>query len=143
MPKVLVEYDLETREIHIPVYLYPPEPGGTMPQVVTPPVAIPSGDWHLCWEIDEESMEWAIFHPRGVEKIDPTLTPRATLELLDALGSSCRVKVSNSVLVTNGFGVNMFFVPPDTNGEPFPPHDPTIAVTQDPLDPPNRGCGDE
>jgi hypothetical protein len=143
MTKVLVEYDLENKEIHIPVYLYPPAPGETDLQIVTPPVAVPRGDWHLCWEIDEESLKLAIFHPQGVEKIDPSLTPRATLELLDALGSSCRARVSNPIPVMNSFRANMFLVPPDTNGDPFPPHDPTIAVTQDPLDPPIWGCEDE
>jgi len=138
--KVLVEYDLENKEIHIPVYLYPPAPGEEDLQIVTPPVAVPRGEWHLFWEIDEVSLELAGFHPNGVKKIDPFLTPRAPLDLVDVSVSSCQARISNPVPVMNSFRANMFLVLPDSNGKPLPPHDPTIAVTQDPLDPPRIGC---
>jgi hypothetical protein len=133
--QMCVRYDLGERKIYIPVYFYPPVSTGVEPEAVTPPVAVPWGEWHLCWEIDEDSMELAHFHPRGVEKVDPAMVPNASLEVVEAAKGICLAKLTNGVSTTNGIAVNLFFLPPNENGQPFV-HDPTIAVTKDPLEPP-------
>jgi hypothetical protein len=124
-----VLYDAAEQKIHISVFI------DSQMNILTPPVAVPAGDWNLCWEIDEGSMDFANFHPRGVEKVDPDMVPMAELELLDASGGFCRAQLSNRVPHTNGFPVYLFFMPPNGNNKVFK-HDPTIAVTKDPMDPP-------
>ncbi len=75
-----VLYDVAERKIHISVFI------DSNMNVLTPPVAVPAGDWNLCWEIAEGSMDFANFHPRGVEKIEPDMVPMATLELPRRVG---------------------------------------------------------
>jgi hypothetical protein len=121
-----IDYDLEKREIHIPVRI------DSQLNVLTLPVAVPAGQWTLCWDVDVESVKYANFVLPGVER-QGSLAPHLELECKysELKGNCCRAAATNTVEHTNGCAVDLYFQGHD-NGVRFS-HDPTIAVTPDPL----------
>lgn len=128
--KLSIDYYYESREIHIPVRV---EAG----LIWTPPVAVPTGTWKLYWELDEDSGKYLQFCAPGVGKHDATAVPSLKLEckLEEIQPLSCPATVTNTVDHPNGCSLDISFKH-HVHGLRFK-HDPTIAVTPDPL-----GCGE-
>ena len=122
-----IQYDYEKREIHIPVNV------DSKLNFLTPPVAVPLGEWNLFWELDEESVKYVFFVLPGVEKRNPDDLPRVTLECQSQTlePNCCPAKVKNGAKAPNGASLDLWFQS-DENGKRFA-HDPTIAVTLDPV----------
>lgn len=132
--KMTVEYDYKNRVIQIPVYV---EEGG---RVLTPPVAIPGchpenppeAAWTLQWNIHPESPK----QPQllGVRKKE-FLPPAAEWLKLEMKvgGPDCQARVTSTADHASCACLELI-LPDDGNGKPIY-HDPTIAVTLDPIDP--------
>ena len=124
--KMSIDFDYQKHEIRIPVRV---ESG----LIWTPPVAIPQGQWKLFWELDEGSGKALNFCYPGVQKHDHTLLPNLQWECkpeeIEPL--RCPVTVDNAAGSPNGCALDIHF---DylLLGLRFK-HDPTIAVTPDPL----------
>jgi len=130
-----VEYNYETREIQIPVHVE--KDGG----VWTPPVAIPECSeqcWVLHWKLDDASKERVRFS--GFEEVDFDVPEPLDLELLDLEDVYCRLKATCKDTRKKFASLYLLFSPKGesiNNGKEFR-HDPTIAVTLDPVD--GRSC---
>jgi hypothetical protein len=124
--EMFIIYDYKNCEIHIPVRV---ESG----LIWTPPVAIPQGQWRLLWELDEDSGKALKFCKPGVRKRDETLIPYLKWECKhkEIKDLCCPVTVHNSADQPNGCALDIHF---DyyVLGLRFK-HDPTIAVTPDPI----------
>lgn len=136
MPTMSIEYDYDKREIRIPVRVYKESSEDKDFKVLTPPVAIPSGTWELLWMLDTESCGFARFDWPGVKKCFDDV-PNLVLEpLTGSLGVNYnfRVRASNTIKKEakgNVCQVTLNFLENGTDDE-FG-HDPTIAVTLDPV----------
>jgi hypothetical protein len=136
MPIMSIQYDYDKREIRIPVRVYKENSEDEELKVLTPPVAITPGNWDLYWVLDTESCGFASFDAPGVTKCNEGDVQHLKLSCMTKEpGYNCWAKVHNSVTEANGCRVWLNFLPKGGgvgNGKPFS-HDPTIAVTLDPV----------
>jgi hypothetical protein len=141
--KLSVEYDLvsaEDRTIYVPVRVSPPTLGSGDPLVWTPPLALPKGTWKVIWQLDPESLQLAKFIFPGIEKHDPNSVPQLIVEnnWIGTDHDHCAVTLTNQTNeVEEPASCSMDFYLEKPQGGTFT-HDPTIAVTKDPLDPPTH-----
>lgn len=125
-----VTYNTETRTINLTVIVTPPAEGSDQLVVVASPCTVPNGAWTMFWDLIGEGVS------AHFTSVDISANPLA----------SGRVKITNSILANpvrwtamienNVTDINAFTylinVAPD--GSAFVTrHDPTIAVTSDPL----------
>ena len=133
--KMSVKYDYKKREIHVYVRIRKVK-GQSKPRISTPPVAIPSGEWKVCWELDEKSVKYARFNAPGVTKHSAGDLPFLELacQCEDIKPHLCPASVKNTTVKPEdaALGALDLFFQGNDNGEVFP-HDPTIAVTLDPV----------
>jgi hypothetical protein len=133
--EVTVRYDMGKMEIYVPVYVEKPHDNSQLPQVCTPPLVIPQGTWTVIWQLAPS--EYAQFDNAGVTKHDPE--DLANLDLTCEVSEDRRTitaTATNNVKAPNACGVDLHFLDPALN-KSFT-HDPTIAVTPDPLEPPRH-----
>lgn len=127
--KMSVEYDLvsaEDRTIYVPVFV--------RSQVYTPPLAIPKGTWKVIWQLDPDSLQYAKFIYPGIEKQDSNSVPQLIIEdnWVGIDQDHCAARLINRAEEPDSCSMYLCLVGSQGTFK----HDPTIAVTKDPLDPP-------
>jgi hypothetical protein len=117
-------------------------PDGKDINIAAPSLAVLFGDWTLRWILSLEDGLKAEFADVPIE-IDESrsLPPRVTfpVEDLENSRSYCTGSLSNAVLSANHFKywINIAYYPPESWAPQVIRHDPTIAVTPDPI---TRSC---
>jgi hypothetical protein len=133
MPEPTVQFDVATRTIYLTVIV-----SNSTPNVLAPPCDVPKGRWTLVWTLQPDTAEikvsfghvnlYAYPHPPGVTIIDSALS-----------GNEWRAEIDNQVMDVNKFDYKIA-THVDSGSEDvktymtIPPHDPTIAVTSEPID---------
>ena len=128
--KPTVTYDLSLKEIHVQVIVFRKDDGSI--DHITPPCAVPHGGlWKVYWDVvGDISLDGAL--PPAIEVLMQTSQkPDAVTDLSDPsfTQDQGRVSLTNQVLDVNSISYRIQLAGTQ-------PHDPTIAVVKDPLEPP-------
>jgi len=144
-PRATVTYDSATSEISLNVVVSLP-PGATEPSVFAVPFTVPPGPWTVKWNLEPGPGLSSVIFPRpedGVEGIEvpgdqlPPVPPNVSIgDSQRNSDTQWQVDFTNSVRTVNSFRYNIGVIPMTTSNKILPPvfvHDPSIAVTPDPI----------
>lgn len=133
--EITVRYDAKDNKIYVPVYAGTPNSNSQTPPICTPPLVIPRGIWTVIWQLNPS--KYAQFGDKGVTKQNPedVWNFDLTCSVSEDRWMITAIAINNAK-VPNACRADIHFLDLILN-KPFT-HDPTIAVTPDPLEPPHH-----
>jgi hypothetical protein len=126
-----VRFDVQTATIFLTVIATPnPEISGEF-NVVAAPVSVPRGTWKMVWdlrssdELDRADFDKVVLEPNPLPNVQ-------TSDSRQVSPTEWRAVIDNHVTSFNGFSYFIHVVPAGKL-QPVTRHDPSIAVTSDPI----------
>jgi hypothetical protein len=111
------------------------------PNVIVAPFSMPRGSWTVLWNLIPGSGVTSAIFP-DTDGIVVPMDQQPPLPMNVRVGASQRnsdtewqIQLTNFVTTVNSFNYLVTVIPSDVSANALPPftHDPTIAVTQDPM----------
>jgi hypothetical protein len=144
-PRATVVYDSADSTITLTVVVSLPA-GETEPSVFAVPFTVPPGNWTVLWNLEPGEGLSSVIFPRPEDGVDGIEVPQDQLPPIPvnvSIGDSQRnsdtqwqLDFQNTVRTVNSFRYNIGVIPITISNNFLSPvfvHDPTIAVTPDPI----------
>lgn len=141
-PMATVVYDPATSKISLNVVISLPF-GATEYEVFAIPFNIPAGTWTVQWTLEPgEGLSSVSFtETNGIVLPPDQLPPRVRqLSSQQMSDTEWQVQLTNNVMAANSFNYDIGYTATTSSDKHLPPayvHDPTIALTPDPI---TKGC---